>query len=143
MLIDRIKDDQLQARKDRDKVIASLLTTLLGEAQMIGKNDGNRDSTDNEVIAVIKKFVKNLKELLKVTESDSKEEQLALYEIDVLEEYLPTQLSKNEIILEVTTIILELMEDPNMGQVMKAMKEKFNGNYDGRVVSEVVKELLN
>jgi hypothetical protein len=58
-LIQTIKADQVQARKARS-ASASILTTLIGEAEMIGKNAGDRESTDEEVIAIIKKFIKNL-----------------------------------------------------------------------------------
>lgn len=43
MLIVKIKHDQLVARKNRDQIESTLLTTLIGEADMVGKNNGNRD----------------------------------------------------------------------------------------------------
>ena len=60
-LIIEIKSAQLAARKARDSFTASSLTTLIGEAEMVGKNAG-REVTDAEVVAVLKKFVKNIDE---------------------------------------------------------------------------------
>ena len=62
MLIEKIKEDSLRARKDRNTWKANLLTTLYAEASMIGKNKGNRVSTDEETTAVITKFLKNAQE---------------------------------------------------------------------------------
>ena len=53
MLINQIKSDALIARKARKIDTATLLTTLYSEASMIGKNLGNRESTDQEVLQVI------------------------------------------------------------------------------------------
>ena len=65
-LMDQIKADQVSARKQKMTAVASLLTTLIGEAEMVGKNAGNRAPTDAEVQAVIKKFIKNLDETIAV-----------------------------------------------------------------------------
>ena len=141
-ILTRIKEAQIKARKERDRVTSSLLTTLLGEAQMPGKNSGNRDSTDTEVILVIKKFIKNAKEMLKLSQPGTEQEKITLIELDILEEYLPSQLSENELRDGINRIIIELIES-NMGQVMKSLKDAHNGNYDGRLASGIVKELLN
>ena len=61
-LIQDIKSASLVARKARETKKAESLITLYSEASMIGKNDGNRESTDAETIAVIKKFIKNIDE---------------------------------------------------------------------------------
>ena len=59
MLLNKIKADQLAARKAKDGLATALLTTLIGDAEMVGKNAG-RLVTDEEVVAVIKKFIKNI-----------------------------------------------------------------------------------
>lgn len=67
-LIQQIKDKQIAARKSGDS-LASLYTTLLGEASIIGKNAGNRETTDVEVVAVVKKFIKNIDETVQALTS--------------------------------------------------------------------------
>ena len=57
-LLAEIKAKQINARKARLST-ATLLTTLIGEAEMVGKNQG-REVTDSEVLAMIKKFIKNI-----------------------------------------------------------------------------------
>lgn len=148
-LIETIKKDQLQARKNKDATKASLLTTLLGEASMIGKNDGNRESTDAEVIAVIKKFVKNTQEVIRITgmqqSIESREAgKVASEELRILESYLPKQLSENELRAEMQKLIAELnLSGPKgMGILMKEMKARFEGTYDGGLASKIAKEVL-
>lgn len=53
-LIATIKLEQLNARKARDSVKASLLTTLLGELQTLAKNSGKDESTDAQVVVLVK-----------------------------------------------------------------------------------------
>lgn len=142
-LLQRIKDDQLQSRKDRDKDKSSLLTTLIGEASMLGKNDGNRESTDAEVIAIIKKFVKNLNEVISVTDTVTVII-IAQDEIDTLEKYLPEQITGMRLKITIQGVIVSIGAESirDMGKIMKALKDNYDGYYDGKEASAIVKELL-
>jgi uncharacterized protein YqeY len=148
-IIETIKSQQVQSRKDRDSLKSMLLTTLLGEATMIGKNDGNRESTDSEVVAVIKKFVKNIDETVKFLEKEAKtnEEKMTVLskEKEILETFLPKQLSEVEIREVVNSIVLTFEEkNPKlMGKVISVLKERHNGQYDGALASKIVKEALS
>lgn len=139
-LMEQIKKDQLTARKERSWK-ASILTTLLGEAAMIGKNAGNRETTDPEVIAVIKKFIKNMEETARLAGMDDH----TVMEIDLLSGYLPKGMDNKALVVAINEIILEQIgtDTPhNMGSIMKRMKEKYDGLYDGKEVSGIVRELL-
>ena len=144
-LLLQIKKDQLQARKNNQTAEATLLTTLIGEASMIGKNDGNRDSTDEEVISVIKKFVKNNNELMNYANKESSAYALAKDENEFLSQYLPSQMTEEEIRTAVQQRIHSLDEiSPKlMGKIMGWLKENYGGQYDGALASKVVKELLS
>lgn len=133
-LIERISADQLEARKSRNTVKSQLLTTLIGEASMKGKNDGNRASTDSEVEDVIRSFLKNVRTNLDIATSrhdrswfDELEQ-----EREILESYLPKQMTAEEISEKIQNL------DKNKGLIMKHLKENFNGLYDGRVAAQVV-----
>ena len=56
-ILNTIKNDNVTARKSRDIITSSLLSTLYAEAVNVGKNDGNRETSDKETLAVIKKFI--------------------------------------------------------------------------------------
>ena len=88
----RIKELQVAARK-AGTADASLLTTLLGEAAMVGKNAG-RDTTDQEVVAVVKKFIKNLDETISALSTRGQDTTAFTAERKLLEQFLPLQLTE-------------------------------------------------
>ena len=139
-LLEQIKSDQLQARIAADKAKASILTTLIGEAEMVGKNDGNRDTTDQEVIATIKKFIKNIDETIAVAGST----ETLVAEKDALQVYLPRQLTEPELRVTIGNIIVTqgLSGPKAMGRLMGELKKNHAGSYDGALASRLVKELL-
>lgn len=139
-----IKAAQLQARKDRNAEAAAVMTTLIGEAVAIGKNDGNRDTTDAEVVALIKKFIKNINELLSVVAEGNPVWEKAVAERDILSAYLPKQLSADQLkgILESMTNELNAHTLRDMGKIMKVLKERFDGQYDGAAASALIKGML-
>jgi uncharacterized protein YqeY len=132
-LMEQIKVKQVQARKS-GSIEASLLTTLLGEAAMVGKNAG-RETNDAEVVAVVKKFVKNIDETVSALTSRGQDAATFVAERDVLEQFLPVQLSENALI-EVAKC------QPNMPAFMKHLKENFAGKYDGKLASTVAKAVF-
>jgi len=144
-LLSEIKKDQLQSRKDKNTAVISILTTLIGEAAMAGKNDGNRESTDLEVVVVIKKFIKNGNELATAVGDGNAGYLEAMTEIAILESYLPSQLSVDEIsdIVSKQISTLEEVSPKSMGKIMSHLKNNYAGKYDGRLASKIVKEALN
>lgn len=154
-LLNNIKKDQLEARKAKNAVKASLLTTLLGEVQIVGKNDGNRETTDVETISIIRKFIKNINETL--THLASKNEQTAnldeqsaetkdkfTQEKEILEVYLPQQMSEGQLLKVLSLQIAEgnLIQGASFkGQAMKYLKDNFAGTYDGKQASILIDSL--
>jgi len=142
-ILETIKEDSLKARKEKDSTKASLLTTLYSEALMVGKNKRNDVPTDEETKATIKKFIKNATEVKEVSiaKGFGIEETKARNEISILEAYLPKGLSEEELCLNIARII-EVDKINNLGLIMKTLKEKYNGLYDGKRATEIVKEML-
>lgn len=148
-LIEKLKADLLHTRKIVNeevhyKVVVSLLTTLIGEAMMIGKNDGNRETTNDEVIAVMKKFVKGMDETLAVRPGD----EATIFEkkvmVDYIEKYGPEQFSGARIENMITGIIIveKLTSVRDMGKIMKVLKSKYAGQYNGKFASQSAREQL-
>lgn len=139
-LLDLIKANQLAARKARDAEAASILTTLIGEAETIGKN-ANRRVKDIEVVSLIKKFIDNIDfTLSKVTEGREK----YLVEKELLSTFLPVQLSRDRL----TQIISDIKTEVNasspkdMGKIMSVLKARHEGHYDGKMAAEIMKAKL-
>lgn len=129
-LMETIRAKQIAARK-AGTVEASLLTTLLGEAAMVGKN-ANRETTDQEVIAVVKKFVKNIDETISALTSRGGDASAFLSERETLVQFLPQQM--DEFLLAVVA-----KTQPDMPTFMKYLKENFAGQYDGKTAAKVAK----
>ncbi len=155
-MIEQIKKDQLDARKNKDSIKANLLTTLLGEASSIGKNDGNRETTDLEVVQVIKKFIKNAQQFLAVAQEFlavvynesgmlNVRASILTKEIEILTDYLPIQLTEAGLTELVSAKISELPDKSpkQVGAIMKYLSTNFPGQYDGQLASKIVKQLLD
>ena len=146
-IMQKLREDQIHTRKHVNelaeyKTVVSLLTTLIGEAAMIGKNDGNRETSDDEVIVVMKKFLKNINETLAVRPKTPGLDVEKILLTEMIEQYGPKQLSEED--LRGTIIkIIEQDDNPNMGSVMKMLKDVYGGEYDGRMASTLTKEILN
>ena len=132
-LMEQIKEKQITARKAGDPQ-ASLLTTLLGEAAMVGKNAG-RETTDQEVVAVVKKFMKNIDETITALQSRNQLFTQFTVEREILEQFLPQQLTES-------TLITVAKSQPNMPTFMKHLKENYAGQYDGKLASTVAKTVF-
>jgi uncharacterized protein YqeY len=136
-LIEQIKKDQLDARKNREEIKKNLLTTLIGEASKISKDAHGGDPTDQEVIATVKKFIKNTDELL----SHSPGNFTAIQEKTILVGYLPAQLSRLEIMNIIMNEKFNLKDNKIIGIVMSFFKTNYEGRYDAKLVQEILKEL--
>jgi uncharacterized protein len=144
-LLDQIRKDQLQSRKNRNELKTKLLTTLLGDVIAVGKNDGNRETTDAETVAVVKKYVKVLQENLANTMLEGGIVMLWNAELEILKGYLPQQMDVNEIKLALNTAILDgvfAKDIKSKGLAMKFLKDNFAGKYDGKEAAGAVDEVL-
>lgn len=143
-LLEKIRSDQLQARKNKDTIASNLLTTLLGEVMAIGKNSGNRDPEQPEIIQTVKKFLKSNAEAKDSMEKAGRDSTELDQEKKILEIYLPTQLGESQLKELIQGYVDELSEKSmkQMGAVMGKLKSNHDGEYDGKMASSIVKSLL-
>ena len=143
-IIERITADRMSARKSKDEVATSLITTLMSAILTVGKDEG-REVTDQDSIAKVRSFLKSNAELLAALEKsrNGKEyglpaEVVAFREKTILEGYLPKQLTEDEIRAHAQAAIATGIKD--MGGVMAYLKKNFEGTYDGKAASRIAKE---
>lgn len=142
-LFEQIKADQLAARKAHNAQAALLLTTLIGEATAIGKNDGNREVTDADILALCKKFIKGMDEMLGYLAGTNPSAVAGITaEKTILGAYLPQQMDEYVLTIAVRIILNELGVGANMGQVMAALKTKHAGMYDAKMAATIIKGLV-
>lgn len=143
-LIQEVKSKNLEARKAKYTSVVNVLTPLIGEAEMVGKNAG-REVTDQEVVTMIKKFIKNLDETIKVIGDSDPRALTALGEKQTLEFFLPKQLSEQDLKDHIRAIHAGLVAHEgkaDMGGIMRMLKTRFDGLYDGKLASQLIKAEL-
>lgn len=143
-LIERLQADTVAARKGSDPVAKSLMVTLYSEASMVGKNKRNGDPTDDEVVATIKKFAANAEQTKALLAERHQNVDVQRRELEILNGYLPQQMTHQELSEAVEAIVTELgvTSPKGMGQVMAALKTRHGATYDAKLASELVKSQL-
>lgn len=140
-LIEKLKKDKIEAMKGRDSFRNNLLSVVIAGANSMAKDSKNDSATDEQVISVIKKIKKGSVEIYELNKNeDSKNE------IEILDSYLPSQLSDDDLRNIVFNFVEKIPSDDrskSMGKVMKYLKEDFDGQYDGKVAGSIVKEVIN
>lgn len=146
--IDRITDDIKKAMLAREKVRLEALRGIKKEFLEAKTAKGsNGVLTDETAIKIMVKMVKQRKESAKIYTENNRQE-LAdneLAEAAVIEEYLPKQLSADELEAEIKAIIAETgaSSPKEMGKVMGLATKRLAGRAEGRAISETVKRLLS
>jgi uncharacterized protein YqeY len=138
-LKEQISKDYINALKTKNTLVKNLLSVVKGEIQTIEKNKGVESLSDDEVINILNRTSKSLKEMSFVLEKSGKIKELETnkQELLAINLYLPKSMSKEEIISKVTEVINSGVT--NIGGIMKSFSELIA---DRKVVSEVIKELL-
>ncbi len=156
MLKDTIKSDLNEALKKGDEIKRSTLRML--SAAILGKEkekkykiykeelDEKEELTDEEIIDVISSEAKKRKESITEFEKGERKDlaDKEKAELEILEKYLPEQVSEQEIkrLAKETVEELGAGDIKDMGKVMAELMPKLKARADGGLVSKVVKELL-
>lgn len=142
MIIEEIKNANVQAMKDKDQRARAIYSVIMNKHLMssVEARTTGKELDDADMIRIIQKTIKELEE-----EADNykkvgniEEFENIEYQKHLLEKYLPQMLSENEI----KTIIMGL-EDKTVPSVMRYFKTNYNGKCDMKFVSDVLKSLNN
>ncbi len=144
-LLNRILADIKAAMKSHDASTLEVLRTLHSDIKNVAIN-ARKDITDDVVLDVLSKSIKQRNESIEMLrkggrEENAKEEEATL---SVYRKYLPTQLTEEEVQALVAEIKLQVgAEGPkDMGKVMKELSPKTKGRFDSRRLSDLVKSAL-
>ena len=146
-LFDQISKDIIAAMKAKDKVRLDTLRNikkLFLEAKTTpGAND---ELSDADALKIMQKMVKQGKDSAEIYASQNRADlaDAELAQVAVIEEYLPKQLSEDELRERLKAIIAETgAQGPkDMGKVMGTASKQLAGLAEGRTISAIVKELL-
>ena len=147
-LFDIISNDIKEAMKAKDKValdtLRNIKKVLLEAKTAPGANDTVSDET---AIKLIQKLAKQGKESAELYSSQNRPELAAeeLAQVAFMEKYLPKQMSEEEIAAALREIIAQTgaAGPQDMGKVMGVATKQLAGKAEGRVISTIVKQLLN
>ncbi len=145
-LSDRIHQEMLIATKSRDKERLSALR-MIRSALQNRQIEKRRELTDQEVLEVLSSLVKKSKESIEQFEKGNRGDlvEKEQRELQVILSFMPKQMTQEELRSELKKIIDDLgaRGPKDMGMVMKSAMEKLKGRVDGKVVNQLVKELLS
>ncbi|MGI6556675.1 GatB/YqeY domain-containing protein [uncultured Pseudoramibacter sp.] len=139
--------DLKAAMKAKDKVRKSTITLIRAAILQEEKDKQIDNLEDSDIEAIISKQYKQRKDSLKEFEKAGRDDLIeqTKAEMAIIEDYLPKQLSQEEIGAIVEDTIQEIGAESmkDMGKVMKAIMPKVKGKADGKVVNQIVREKLN
>jgi len=140
-LRNRLQTDLTRARKDRDKARTLVLSTTISELKNREIETG-RDASDDEVVAVLTRAIKQRREASEQMRSGGRLELAAKEdaEVGVLQGYLPEGMSE----VEVRALVREAIAAgaTQMGAVMGKLMPRIKGRFDGKEANRIVTEEL-
>lgn len=147
-LEERLSNDLKDAMRSGDetrKLAIRAVKTAIQQARVAGT--AARELSEQEVLAIIAKQVKQRRESIEEFTKGRRPDLVAKEqaEIEVLETYLPRQLSEDEIRARAAAVIAELgvTDLKGLGPVMKRLSADLKGLADGSAINRVVRELLS
>ena len=146
----RIQDslkDAMRAGGDTRKMVLRMVIASIKNEEVNARVDGRGGVlSDADVLTLVRREIKQHDESLLEAKNANRDDLVTQQqaEIDILKEFLPQQLSREEIVALAKVVIAEqnITSAKQQGQVMKALQPKVKDIADGKLVNEVVRELL-
>ena len=144
MKIEVLQKEMIAAMKNRDKVRKDAISSLIAAIKKVAIDEGTRENIPEELVdRVILKEMKSVKEQIDScpeSRPELKEEYTANY--NVISEFAPKLLSKEEVKQILSDKFAEVIATKNKGMIMKAVMAELKGKADGKVINEAVAEML-
>lgn len=143
----RIQADLVAAMKEKNIIKLASIRAIKTAITVAKTAPGAGEITDQDIIKIIQKLVKQRKESAQQYNDAGRFDLAAneLAEAEIMEVYLPKQLSEIELEVELAKIIVEVgaTKPQDMGKVMGIATKRLAGLADGKAISTMVKKLLN
>ncbi len=139
MLINELEKANIEALKNKDKTARAVLSVVINKYRVnaIELKAQGKEATDNDLVRVINKVVKELDEEKAGYEKLGRVEDVRNIESQkaIIEKYLPKLMSEDEI-----RKVIASLEDKSMPSVMKHFKVNYDGKVDMSLVSKIARE---
>jgi uncharacterized protein YqeY len=132
-----------ESMRAKEKLRLQTIRSLLSAFQYVEMEKGIETLPEEECITILKTELKKRKESLEFAEKAGRADMIAglREEMAIIESFLPKQLNEEELERVIVSLVAE-QANANLGSLMKVLKERFGGQYDGKMASEVAKRVL-
>ncbi|HBJ12794.1 MAG: GatB/YqeY domain-containing protein [Clostridia bacterium] len=146
MLKEKLLEDLKESMKEKN-VIRKNVVQMVRAAILQIEKDKKIEVSDSQIVEIIAKEAKKRKDALEDYQKSGREDLIEQMnqEIKILNEYLPKQLTEEELTQKMQEIITELgaTSIKDIGAVMKKAKETIGAAANGKAINEVAKKILN
>lgn len=144
-MVEKLKQDMVEAMKDKDKERLTTIRMIKGDLDK-EHIDKKREINDDLLIEVVNRGIKQRKDSIAEFEKGGRNDLIekTQAEIEILQSYLPAQLSEEEVslIIDEAFQIVNPEGPRDMGKIMKEVQPKLKGRADMKQVSEIIKSKL-
>ena len=144
MELKELQAAMIAAMKARDKERKDSISVLVSAAKKLGIDNGCREDIPEDMVnQAILKEIKSVKEQIDTCPAD-RTDLLETYQrrYDVMNEFAPKMLSAEEVKEIISSKYADVIATGNKGQIMKTVMPEFKGKADGKIVQQVVAELM-
>lgn len=144
-LVDTLRKDMFIAKKKEDNISSSILSIVLADISN-AKIAKGFELTDEEVIDVLRKQAKKLKEAYELYKSSGRNDlaEVEKFQLNVIEKYLPQLMSEEDIKAFIQTKIAEISLPTNdLGKLMGLIMPQLKGKAEGVLVNKVIREIIS
>jgi len=135
-----------EAMKSKNQIALEALRAIKSEILLVKTSGGSSEISDSQEIAMLQKLIKQRKEAAEQFAANERNElaEKELAQAEVIQSFLPQQLSHEELETELKAIIAQAgaTSAKDMGKVMGAASAQLAGRADGKTISETVRKLL-
>jgi uncharacterized protein YqeY len=145
-LSEQLNEDMKRAMKNQDKFSLSVIRMIRSAIKNV-EIDQKKTLDDNEVLDILNREIKQRKDSLQEFEKAGRDDlaETLKKELEVIAVYMPEQLTEEEIKAVVSQTIQEtgVSSKAELGKLMSALMPKVKGRADGRLVNQIVQQLLS
>ena len=147
MIEEKLLEDMKKSMKEKDEIRLNIIRLMRNQITLEKKKGEEKELTDDDITKILSSFANKLKESVAEFEKANRDDlaERERKQLAIVQEYLPEQLSEDEITAKVKEIISETSatSTKDMGKVMKEAMNQMRGRADGKFISEIVKRELS
>lgn len=141
-MLKTLQADMIAAMKAGEKNRKDVLSALIARTKLLAKNDKNREVTDRDVIQAVEKTIKDTTDTKEFAIKAGRDTEAFDFEIATVSQYLPKQLTKDELAKIVADLVSTGPEGKAVrGFVMKNMNADYKGSFNPQDVNQILSDL--